>query len=119
MCKNDREWNPEPSDWRSETSKFLVTQSRTDRSARNTSPTDEIIPESTSAHFSSQHSIKKTVEPDGEGVKKVQSQTCAQTEEWTCTICTREIIRGGGWWLGGGQNKSSRQRQAVYSDAAI
>lgn len=60
---------------------FLVTQSRAARSVCENPPTDENIPESTSAHFSSKHSNKKTVEPDGEGVKKVQSQTCVRTEE--------------------------------------
>lgn len=88
-----RERNPEASGRRSETSGFLVT----DRSVWENSAADENIPESTSAHFSSKHSIKKTAEPDGEGVKRAQSQTCARTEEWTCTICRGEIIheRGG------------------------
>lgn len=105
-----RERNPEAPGWRSETSGFLVT----DRPVWENSATDENIPESTSAHFSSKHSIKKTAEPDGEGVKRVQSQTCARTEEWTCTICRGEIIHERGE-----QNKSHRQRQVVYSDAAI
>lgn len=109
MCRNHRERIPDPPGWRSETGGSLVAQSRPDRSVWENSATDQNIPESGSAHFSSKHSIEKTAEPDGEGVKKVQSQTCAGTEEWTCTICKGEIIHGrmGGGW-GVGRDKTNR-----------
>lgn len=115
---------PDLPGWRSETGGFLVTQSWTDGSVWGNSATHQNIPESTSARFSSEHSINKTAEPDGEGVKKVQHQTCARTEEWTCTICTGENHpwkdgRGGVLGVRGGQNKSHRQRRADYSGAAI
>lgn len=69
-----KQWNPKPSGRRGETSGSLVPQSCTDGSVWENSLTDKNIPESTSAHFACKQSIKKTAEPDGEGVRKYKAK---------------------------------------------